>query len=421
MPSLADRVVQLLQDRHAAIPGDHSPTIGLRIGDKPIRIFGKGEPKAVIVAQEPSGISALISMDLNRIAEAYVLGDLEVDGDLMEVLPLRTTLNDRHPLAFLMRFARPLLQGQVTADHRMVPQHYERDAEFFLSFLDSRHRCYSHGVFASEDESLEDAMTRKLEYALDAIQVREGDHILDIGGGWGTMTEFAGMRGVRVTSLTISEVSRSFIQQLIDRERLPCEVRLEHFFEHSPAQRYDAIVNLGVTEHLPDYARTLRHYDALLAPGGRVYLDASAGRTRWQFSSFFERYIYRGNSSLLCLHEYLQVVTASAFEAEAVHNDRLSYGLTARHWAENLDRRQDEVVARWGPEAYRLFKLYLWGCTDAFARDLCQAYRVVLARPTHALTDVQLDPSLRRIRSQPANVQSNDPGSGNVVATKGLS
>jgi len=402
MPTLADRVVQLLQNRHSAIPGGNSPTIGLRIGDKPLRIFGTGDPKAIVVVRERAGMSALVSMDLNRIAEAYVMGDLELEGDLMEVLPLRTTLGDRHPLAFLMRFLRPLLQGQVAADRKMVPQHYERDADFFLSFLDSRHRCYSHGVFASEHESLEEAMTRKLEYALEAVQVREGDHILDIGGGWGTMTEFAGMRGVRVTSLTISEVSRSFIQQLIDRAKLPCEVRLEHFFEHVPAHRYDAIVNLGVTEHLPDYARTLRHYETLLAPGGRVYLDASAGRTRWQFSSFFERYIYRGNSSLLCLHEYLQAVTASTFEAEVVHNDRLSYALTARHWAENLDNRKEEIIARWGPEAYRLFRLYLWGCTDAFTRDLCQAYRVVLTRPSHSTAAVQPSALRRPMKSGPA-------------------
>ncbi|CAN5661686.1 hypothetical protein BH23GEM8_BH23GEM8_02920 [soil metagenome] len=232
-------------------------------------------------------MSALISMDLNRIAEAHVMGDLEVEGDLMEILPLRSTLNPSHPLAFLMRFLRPLLQGQVRADHKVVPQHYERDEEFFLSFLDVRHRCYSHGLFVSDDENLEDAMTRKFEYALEAVQAREGHHILDIGGGWGAMTEFAGMRGVRVTSITISEVSRSFIQQLIDRHKLPCEVLLEHFFEHKPNVRYDAIVNLGVTENLPDYARTLRHYDALLAPRGKVAVadEKRIASTEARFSS----------------------------------------------------------------------------------------------------------------------------------------
>jgi cyclopropane-fatty-acyl-phospholipid synthase len=381
MVPLSDRIARSLQARHASIPGGSRPTLALRTDEGPLRVFGSGEPAATLVVRGRAGMSALASMDLTAIAEAYVSGDLDVDGDLMQVLPLRTSLADRHPLAFVMRFIRPLLSGQIAADRKVMPTHYDRDPDFFLSFLDRRHRGYSQAVFASEDETLEDAMTRKLELALAAVGARPGDRILDIGGGWGAMTEFAGRRGIRVTSLTISEVSRHFIETLIARERLPCEVRMEHFYEHETTDRYDAIVNLGVTEHLPDYQRTLRHYDALLKPGGKVYLDASAARSRWEFSTFLERHIYRGNGALLCLHEYLQAVAASPFETEVVYNDRRNYLLTTLHWARNLDARRESIIARWGEPTYRLFRLYLWGCVDAFKRDLTQAYRMVLSRP----------------------------------------
>jgi cyclopropane-fatty-acyl-phospholipid synthase len=194
------------------------------------------------------------------------------------------------------------------------------------------------------------------------------------------MTEHAGRRGIHVTSLTISEPSHRYITGLIQRQKLPCEVRMEHFFEHRPAEPYDGIVNLGVTEHLPDYAKTLEHYDALVKPGGKVYLDASAGRRKYYVSTFLERHIYRGNGSLLCLHDYLAALAGSAWEPELVVNDRESYGLTTRHWAMNLDAHREEIQARWGTPVYRLFRLYLWGCTDAFERGLTQAYHLVLRR-----------------------------------------
>ena len=268
MAAIMNRVVKGLQERYVRGGQGARTTIALRTDEGPMRVFGAGEPGPPCVATK-AGMAALASMDLAAVAEAYVAGDIDVEGDLMQVLPLRDALEDRHPLAYLGRFVRPLLRGQVKADRSAIPEHYDRDPEFFLTFLDRRHRCYSHGFFAHRDEPLDDAITRKLDFALEAVGARPGDRILDIGGGWGAMTEHAGRRGIRVTSLTISEPSHRYISDLIQREKLPCQVRMEHFFEHRPAERYDGIVNLGVTEHLPDYARTLRHYDALVKPGGK--------------------------------------------------------------------------------------------------------------------------------------------------------
>lgn len=375
-----DRMISGLQQRYAALPEERRPPLGLRTAEGPLRIFGTGEPQATLVVRNATGMAALASMDHTAIAEAYVRNDLDVEGDLLRVLPVRHAFGDKHPLQYVMRFLRPLTMGQVKADRALVPEHYDRDPDFFLAFMDRRHRCYSHGFFSHDDESLEDAITRKLDFALEAVGARAGDRVLDIGGGWGAMTEHAGRRGIRLTSLTISEPSRAYIQAIIDAQQLPCEVRMEHFFEHNPAEKYDAIVNLGVTEHLPDYPRTLKHYDTLLKPGGKVYLDASAHRIKHSVSTFLEKHIYRGNGSLMCLHEYLEAVARSPFEAELVVNDRWNYALTTRHWARNLDDNREMVIQRWGEPVYRLFRLYLWGCVDGFERGMLDAYHVVLSR-----------------------------------------
>lgn len=373
------RVVTEMRRRYAA-SGTTTP-FAVRMLDGTEAVVGVGEPEATLVVCTPRGLDAVSSFDIVRAGEAYLDGDLDTEGDLSQLLALRVILTDRHPLQYAAKFVRPVLRGQVRSDHDYIEHHYENDPDFFLSFLDRRHRAYSQGIFEHPDEPLEDAISRKLDYALDAIGVGPGARVLDIGGGWGAFTEYGGRRGLHVTSLTISEASRAYVQAIIDDQGLRCEIRREHFFDHRPDQPYDAIVNLGVTEHLPDYARTLAAYESLLEPGGKVYLDASAARLKNRVTTFFEQQIFRGNGSPLSLKDYVAALSRSPLELEVVLNDRLSYGLTTRRWAENLDAARETIEARWGARQYRLFRLYLWGCVDGFARDVIQAYRLVLRKP----------------------------------------
>ena len=373
-----DRVVRMVQKGYERLAASGAPTFALQLPGSAPAVFGHGEPAATLVVNDRRGAAALATMDALAIGEAYLAGALDVAGDIKQLLSLRGMFRDRHPLRSALRFVWPLLRGQVTSDRAWIAEHYDRDPDFYLAFLDKRHRCYSQGVFAADDEPLEDAITRKLDFALESIGARPGDRVLDVGGGWGAFTEYAGRRGIRVTSITISRESEDYINALIAREGLPCQVVREHLFEHQPGERYDAIVNLGVTEHLPDYAETLKHYARMLKPGGRACLDASATRQKYDVSTFFERYIYRGNGSPLCLHDYLQAVAGSPFEIETVVNDRHNYMLTTRHWAQNLDCHREQIEARWGRVPYRIFQIYLWGCVDGFERDAIQAYRWVM-------------------------------------------
>lgn len=373
-----DRLVRMVQRGYEGVGKHGAPSFALQLPGGDPAVFGRGDPAATVVVNDRRGAAALATMDALAVCEAYLNGALDVVGEIKPLLALRSMFSDRHPLRSVMRFVRPLLVGQVSSDRAFIAEHYDREPEFYLLFLDARHRCYSQGVFAHADEPLEDAITRKLDFALDSIGARPGDRVLDVGGGWGAFTQYAGQKGVRVTSLTISRESEAFINALIHGEQLPCAVRREHLWEHEPAQRYDAIVNLGVTEHLPNYAETLKHYARLLKPGGRICLDASATRQKYDVSTFFERYVFRGNGTPLCLHDYLGAVARSPFEIETVLNDRENYRLTTLHWARNLDQHREQIEARWGKAAYRVFQLYLWGCVDGFERDEIQAYRWVM-------------------------------------------
>lgn len=375
--------VQALDRRYRAFfaPGQEVPFAVRAADNGSTHRLGPGEPRFTLVANTPAGAAALASLDALAVATAYLNGDIDVEGDFLAAIHVRDLFSDRHPLQYAWRFVQPLIWGQVKSDKKWIAEHYDYDEDFYLLWLDPKHRCYSQGIFTRDDEPLEAAIGRKLDFALDAVGARPGDRVLDIGGGWGAMTEHGGKRGVRITSITISKESERFIQALIAREGIPCEVRREHLFEHQPAEPYDAIVNLGVSEHLPDYAATLKKYSALLKPGAKIYLDASSTRRRGGHAAFLEKYIYPGNGSLLCLHEYLAEVAKSPFYLRGVWDDRHSYFLTLKAWAEGLDRARAEIERRWGKALYRKFQLYLWGAADGMRLDRNQAYRVVLENP----------------------------------------
>lgn len=373
-----DRLARLIQQR---VFGDRvGIPLEIRLWGGRTYRFGDAEPAVKILVKDRKGLSALRRLDELRICEAYMNGSLDVLGDMLGFASLRPGLHDHHPLHDLWRRLAPWLVGRITTDRHAIAAHYDFASDFYLRFLDPT-RCYSQAVFERDDESLETAQHRKLDFAIDACRLQPGDRVLDVGGGWGSFTEWAGARGIEVTSLTISGESESFLTDLIARRQLPCRVVDQDFLAYSSPEPYDAIVILGVMEHLPDYPAVLRQFQQLLKPGGRVYLDASATRDKYDKPSFIARYIFPADHAFLCLHDFLQAVARTPLEVLTVYNDRHNYYLTCRAWAENLEAAREDIIARWGETLYRRFRLYLWGSAQAFLSRRAEAFRVVLERP----------------------------------------
>jgi cyclopropane-fatty-acyl-phospholipid synthase len=373
------RLQKLLASMASALPPDTAFEVEIT-GER--QRFGNGQVRFQLGVHNERGKAALASLDEKRIGEAYLEGDISLEGDMVSALNLRTRLTDSHPLAYLWStYGQRLFFGQFNQDRRWIHEHYDSESDFYLLFLDQQHRCYSHGYFRYDDEPLERAIRRKLDSAIEACGMQLGWRVLDIGAGWGAFTEFAGKRGIQVTSLTISAESEKYVNELIARENLPCRVVREHFLEYTSREKFDAIVNLGVTEHLPDYTATLAQYQNLLKPGRRVFLDACASRSKYPFSSFVLSHVWPGNATPLQLRNYLDAVARTPFELKYVRNDRRNYLRTTRCWAENLGRHRDVIISRWGERLYRRFRLYLWGCVHAFSTDDVTAYRLLLELP----------------------------------------
>lgn len=261
------------------------------------------------------------------VGQAYVAGDIEIEGDFMSLLDARSKLKAKVPWRQKVQFLRDYFRTATSMNAKAVGDHYTRGDDLYLTFIDKRFRFYSQGLFQRQDESIEEASEHKLETMFKALDLKPGMRLLDIGGGWGGVTQYCGARGVEVTSLTLTADSARFIERVITENSLPGQVFRQDFLLHKPDELYDHIVIYGVIEHLPDYREFARRVWDLLKPGGRMYLDGSAAVTKYAVSSWTRKYIWGGTHTYMTVQDVMAELLYHGFEVKEVVNETKDYEL----------------------------------------------------------------------------------------------
>lgn len=362
---------KLFQGLH--VPGE------IKLPDGKVVTFGEGAPRFRVTVHRRRLLWR--PLDELSLGEAYVEGDFDLEGDMLAVLEVRKQLADRWRVASRLRFLIDLFLTPVSRSHRkVIERHYTFGNDFYFHFLDSRYRLYSHCLFESDDEPLEQAAEHKLERTFHALDLRPGMRLLDIGAGWGGTFTYFCPRGIKVTGLTLFQNSYDYIRDMIQRARLDATVMLEDFFSYRTGEPFDAIVTYGVIEHIPEYRRFFERVWSCLKPGGRIYIDGSASREKHSLSQFARSYIWQGAHSCMCLQELLREALYYGFNVTEVREESHDYEVTMLNWARRLDLHRDEIVKQWGERLYRIFRLFLWAGVPAFRDDQLQAYHVVARR-----------------------------------------
>ncbi|ORX96713.1 S-adenosyl-L-methionine-dependent methyltransferase [Clohesyomyces aquaticus] len=357
---------------HLGIPGE------IQMPHGKILPIGHGESTYRVVFRSPRSLRT--PMTELGVGHAFVTGEIDIEGDISVLFAARTRLVDKVPLRQKLQFAFDFARTATSMNTKAIRQHYSYGDELYLTFIDKRFRFYSQGLFQSPNETIEEASEHKLESMFTGLGLRPGMRLLDIGGGWGGVTEYCGSRGVHVTTLTIAPDSAAYVQRLIDDNDYPGVVFLEDFLNHCPAKPYDHAVIYGVIEHIPNYRGFSKRIWPMLKPGGRLYLDASAAVEKYDVSGFSRDFIWRGTHTFMTLQDVTAELLYHGFEILEICRETKDYELTMLEWAKRLDAAKDEVVARWGEETYRIFRLFLWGGTHAFKTNALQAYHLLAER-----------------------------------------
>jgi cyclopropane-fatty-acyl-phospholipid synthase len=343
----------------------------LRIGNPPYAVR--------VVVHTESAWRSLLRMDENAVVEAYLRGDLDIEGSFRDALRFRSALKTRQGIPLLMRFLKPLLQNRSAANRQAIAAHYELDPAFYLAFLDSVWPAYSQGIHHDDDEPLSAAIERKFQFAAESCRIGPDSHVIEIGPGWGAFLRYVQPIGAKVTALTNSERMKAYLDSCFPKP----QIQIQHgdFLEFRPAQRFSALTMMGVLEHLPWYDKVCRQISNLLQPGGYAYLDASAARVKYAMTEFIYRHVFPLDHSFLHLDGFLQAARREGLEVVALHDDSENYLRTILCWAKNLDRNRDTLSVRFGQYHFRRFRMYLWGSVHAFETGDLQCHRLVLRTP----------------------------------------
>lgn len=383
--------------------------------DAPVRFRGFDGSRAgpddapvCVEIRSPRGLSYLASAPGDvGLARAYIMGDLEVTGDLHTAM---TGLMPRDPqLSWSTKLRafralggprllrpppRPPLEARLRGrrhsrarDAAAIAHHYDV-SNLFYEWLLGPSMTYTCAVFPRPDATLEQAQHTKHDLVARKLGLRPGQRLLDVGCGWGGMVIHAARHyGVRALGVTLSRRQAEWAQKEIAESGLSEVAEVRHLdYRDVPADRFDAIASIGLTEHigkgqLPGYFRFL--YDRL-APGGRLLnhcitrpnnLEPASRRRR-----FINRYIFP-DGELEGPGHLVSVMHDTGFEVRHDENLREHYALTLAGWSANLDRRWDDAVAEVGDHRARTWRLYLAGSRVGFERNQIQLHQVLAVRP----------------------------------------
>jgi cyclopropane-fatty-acyl-phospholipid synthase len=351
------------------------------------------------------------------LARAYVTGDIDVEGDLLDAfrtvwkfardqgagqvrLTGRQRLDAAREALTLGAFGLPpkppkseaRLHGRLHSklrDRAAISHHYDLSNEFYQLILDDN-MAYSSAYYTqppSPTYTITDAQRDKLDLICHKLALAPGMRLLDIGCGWGSLILHAAEHyGVHATGVTLAAEQRAFVAKRVADRGLSdrVEVRLQDYRELvGILEPFDAVSSIEMGEHVgleqyPVYASTMF---GALRPTGRLLLQQMSrhGGTAPGGGAFIESYI-APDMHMRPLHQTLGFLEDAGFEIRDVEAMREHYVWTVQAWIETFESRIDQVMELVGEEVARVWRLYLVGGALAFEEGRMGVDQVLAVR-----------------------------------------
>lgn len=280
-----------------------------------------------------------------------------------------------------------LRKNTVEQSRKNIQAHYDLSNAFYAQFLDPT-MTYSSALFDQTELSLEQAQINKINRMLDLAEVWPGDHILEIGSGWGALAIEAAKRGCRVTTITLSDEQYALAKERFEAEGVAdlVDIRLQDY--RTLSGQFDAVLSCEMIEavgyeFLPSYFETIRDS---LKPGAKAVIQAITIPDERYVSysnscDWIQKHIFPGGHlpSPGAIRE--QVANAGQMVVQSMNGFGRDYAETLRRWAQDFNVNWTEIEPLgFDPAFQRKWNYYLSYCEAGFDEDLIDVQHVVLER-----------------------------------------
>ena len=317
---------------------------------------------------------------------AIGLGDSYMEGwwdcDDLEEMIVRLIRGGAERTSLLMpgRLALGALAAAVNRQTRRMSReqvrHYDLDNDLFCGFL-GKYKAYSCAYFKDTDD-LDAAQQRKLEMICQKLDLRAGDRVLDVGGGWGEVARYmAATRGCHVTSINISDEQIRYARALC--KGLPVDVVKCDYRDVKGT--YDKLAVIAVVSQFghKNYGFFMRKMYDCLSPEGVMLIDTVGSNVATTHGNpWIDKHVFPG----IVFPSIAQLAGAAEglFMIEDVHCIGPSYAKTLRAWNANLERTWPGLNGRHPESTRRMFEFFFLTVAGYFrARDM-QDWHIVLGR-----------------------------------------
>jgi cyclopropane-fatty-acyl-phospholipid synthase len=389
----------------------------------------RGDPTASgfsVVLTRPGALRRMLLPPSElSIVEAYLSGDVDVEGDLSAAVTIGDTINGqlRSPLV-LASIVRDLLAlpkddapeddvRRVRAARKVAPvgraheperdraairYHYDVGNDFYQLWLDDR-MVYSCAYFESPTMTLDQAQEAKLDLVCRKLRLHPGERFLDVGCGWGALVMHAAKHyDVQAVGITLSQQQLALARDRIDAAGLAsrCHIELCDYRDVARLGSFDKAASIGMVEHvgvehLPGYFASVHE---VIRPGGLflnhgiVSVEAShplsiaqqIERKVWRRDAFIDQYVFP-DGKLGPFHSVVGAAEGSGFETRDVESLREHYVLTLREWVKRLESHEAEAIDLVGQHAYRVWRLYMTAACYGFAHGRLNVLQTLLSKP----------------------------------------
>lgn len=383
----AERVFLGLLDRHV-----EDARIRLTLRGEAVTV-GRGAEGPAIRIHDDRFFGRVLSAGNLGLGESFMDGDWDVEeGDVADFLTVLLRARLDHEIRGNAATAARVLAIQagnlVRRRHWTNAQvHYDIGDDLYQSFLDRDWMMYSCGYANRPDDTIEQLQAQKLDRICRKLEMRPGDHVLDIGCGFGGMLMYAATHyGVTGVGITTSRRHCAFGNERIARAGLADRIRLENRDHRSVEGRFDRVVSIGMMEHLPraEYGRYFRRIASVLPPHGTGLVHViGCNAARNVHDPFTQKYIFPGSGTPK-LSELADGCERSGLAIRDVENIVRHYDHTAARWLDRFGENRHRLdPKKYDARFQRMWEYYL-SCAIAGARASDAALYQVLFMKDYA-------------------------------------